>query len=133
MSRVESVIQALKASLVGSIPGLTVYAYVPEDVGALPAVIIYAISGRTDWAGQGVVDDLVTIRLDLMVSRGLTSTAFSDLYTLREAVLSTILADPTLGGSVDTVNGIVYQLANIVYGQTVLLAYQFDIEVKVML
>lgn len=132
MSVLGSVVAQI-CSRLSAVDGLVVYAYVPDDFGTLPAAVVYGTSGRVDWAAQQVVDDLIMVRIDVLVSRSITAVAFENLYVLRDAVLSSLLADPTLSGAADTITGISYQLVYLTYGQTPALAYQFDVEVKVML
>lgn len=105
MSRLTEVREALAATIVaGEIPGLTVYAYMPDVINA-PAAVVMPGPGDFYTFKTSFDSSDVTLEVWLMVQRGQDQQSSNDLDDLMSedgpSVYAAIAANHTLGGVVD--------------------------------
>lgn len=105
----------------------------PEQAGGYPFVVAYEREAETLFEGAGFGHDLVTIYLEIHLSRVMLASAVQKAAQYREAVLAGIMADPTLGGSVASLRGLRRTFGALGWGGVVTVGYRFEVDVKVLL
>ncbi len=108
----------------------------PESTSAFPFAVAYERQGDLTAAvggvgGQGLV--VATIYLDVHVSRQLLPAAIEQARSLRDPILRSIIADPSLGNELENLNGLRYQFGHMDYGGIDTIGYRFEIAAKVRL
>lgn len=114
--------------------------YPPEATGAFPFAVSYERSGRLVGRSYQFGDELVVLHTELHVARAMLPRAIETIMPYRDQFLDLLIADPTLGGTVSTINGEVTwtfgrlgwgQESRSQYDQPNTIGYRFEIPVKV--
>jgi hypothetical protein len=104
----------------------------PEQPGVFPFSICYEREADTVQDSSAFGDDLVTIWLEYHVSRTLLKEAILAAATFRSAFLIKLRDNPTLEGTVSTINGPVHRtFGTMKWGGLDTIGYRFEIPVKV--
>lgn len=130
---IEGAISNLQAKLL-ALPGIkSAPEKPPEAVMAYPFAVSYERTGVFTMESQGIGKDLVTIWCEIHVSRVLLGSAIQTAMAFRDPFLRAIMADPTLGGEVSTVNTIRRTFGQLVWNTVDTIGYRFEVDVKVKL
>jgi len=130
---VEGAIERL-VQIAGAVPGTKqAPAVPPETASGFPFVVAYERTGETLFEGAGFGHDLVTIYLEVHLSRVMLAAAIEKAAVYRNAVLAGIMADPTLGGSVAALRGLRRTFGALGWGGVVTVGHRFEVDVKVLL
>lgn len=107
--------------------------YPPEDASILPLAITYIAegTGRADNATTARL--LFTVNVDIHFSRVTLKSAYTQLNAIIPEYLERLAADPTLGGTVETINfPISFRVVPAEWGSLVTSMVQFQIPLKFM-
>lgn len=105
----------------------------PESINVFPFSVAYEVSGElVNWMSN-FGDEIVNINVELHVSNQLLASAVQVAYALRDPFISAVMADPKLGGTVDTLQSISWTCGYMLYAGQQTFGYQFTIGVKVNL
>ncbi len=130
---IEAAIGNLTTKLL-AVPGMKQVPSGPiEDIGLFPFGVAYERSASTNGLAYGSADDLVTLWVEIHVSRVLLQEAIIQAMALRTPFLKSLIGDPTLGNTVSTVNDIRRTFGALKWGWVETIGYRFEIDVKVML
>ena len=105
----------------------------PEGAGAFPFAVSYERTGTLAMRSAGFADDLATIWCEIHVSRQILPIAIGTAMAFRDPFLKAIIADPTLGGSVSTVNAVRRTFGALKWADIDTIGYRFEVDVKVTL
>jgi hypothetical protein len=101
-----------------------------ERAGAYPFVIAYEDEGEIANWQAGRADDVFTVFVEFHVARKLLQEDITQAMALRDPFLSAVLADPTLGGSVELVQSIYRKFGYLEYGSVRTIGYRFALRCK---
>lgn len=105
----------------------------PEATSAFPFAVSYEASGNLQLRSSGYADDLATIFTEFHVSRQILPKAIETAMAFRDPFLKSIIADPTLGGTVSTIVSINKNFGFLEWAKIETVGYRFSITVKVRL
>jgi len=103
----------------------------PESANVFPFVATFDRSGTLRPRSYGWGQDVVTIYSELHMARTLLTAAISAAYGHKATFLQKLLSDPTLGGTVSTINEVRYTFGYLNWGEVKTVGYRFEIDVKV--
>lgn len=105
----------------------------PESINVFPFSLAYENSGQlTNWMSN-FGDELSIIFVEFHVTNQLLATAITVAYALRDPFIKSVMSDPKLGSTVDTLQTISWEFGRLEYGGIQTIGYRFSIGVKVML
>ncbi len=120
------------ATMLTALPGMkSAPALPPESTGMFPFGVVYEARATTNTLAYGSADDLVTLFAEIHVSRTLLGSAIATAMAFRDPFLKALIADPTLGGSVSTINEIRRVFGRLASGSVETIGYRFEIDIKV--
>jgi hypothetical protein len=105
----------------------------PEDAGLFPFGVAYEATGTTNANAEGFANDIVTIFVEVHVARVLLGNAVLQAMAFRDPFLVALLSDPTLGGTVSTINEIRRTFGRLEWGGVETIGYRFEVDVKVVM
>lgn len=105
----------------------------PESLSNYPFVITYERSGSFESHAASFGDELVTIRSEVHVGGTLLAMTIVKAMAFRDLFLKRLRADPTLSGTVSTINDISWVFGQLTYAGIDDIGYRFEIGVKVHL
>jgi len=123
---------AYLVELLGSVPGTKAAPTVaPETAAGYPFVVGYERTAETQLAGAGFGYDLVTLFVEVHLSRVMLAEAIQRAALYRSALIAGVLADPTLDGTVSTVTALQRTFGGLEWGGVATIGYRFELTVKV--
>lgn len=102
----------------------------PESASVFPFAVSYAKSGTETPQSAGWAIGLHTIVCEIHVARQVLPKDIALALPFYELFRSAILSDPTIAGTVATVNVIRYEFGRLEYGNKQTIGYRFEIDVK---
>ena len=102
-----------------------------EQSSMIPFAVCYARTGTQTPQSSGWSVALHTLVCEIHCQRTVLSLAFAEALPLYESFASGVLADPTLGGAVQTINQLRYTFGGMEYDGTPTLGYRIEIDVKI--
>ena len=96
-----------------------------------PFAVTYARTGTQTAQSAGWSVALHTLVCEIHCQRSVLDLAFAQALPLYEAFAAALLADPTLAGSVQTLNQLRYTFGSMEYGGTGTLGYRVEIDCKI--
>lgn len=130
---VQAAITAL-TSIEAGLSGIrTAHDKTPEKLGELPCFINYPRRGTvTPAPGSGctMIKGLHTVVAELHVARKILPHAEGVARPYIDSFVKAVWADPTLGGTVNTVNEIRYEYGRLEFGRETHLGVRFEIDFK---
>jgi len=119
-------------SKLAALPGMkSAPTLIPEDPGVFPFGIAYERSGVLVARAAGEANDLATLFVEIHVARSLLGQAIQLASTFRDPFLLALIADPTLGGSVSTMNDVRRTFGVLEWAGVQTIGYRFEIDVKI--
>ena len=103
----------------------------PESLNVYPFCVAYAGSGSWEYGPMGDKKGIQNIVLELHVARKDLARDIAAAMAYCESIPNAIMADPTLGGTVNTISGpIVYTFGALSWAGTDTLGFRWTIPVK---
>ena len=103
----------------------------PEDMSQFPFSVCYANIGGVEFRASGFGDYLHTIYCEIHVARIILPKAVAQAMPYIESFVSSVIADPTLGGNVSVVNNIRYTFGRLDWADKQHIGIRFEIDVKI--
>ncbi len=104
-----------------------------EAADMLPFAVVYEGGGTTELLSAGEAKDLVTLVVEIHISRVLLGISIAKAQAICEAFLRKLIADPTLNSSVSTITSINRTFGGLSYADTTTIGYKFEVGVKIMM
>jgi hypothetical protein len=132
--------ESLKAAIedvqttIASITGVAAAPLSPPDApsGQWPLSIAFPRLGSITGGGSQQVVGLHTIICQIHYSRSDLARAYVGIIPYLESVIEAVLADPTLGGTVTTINGeLAYTFGGMTFAGIDTIGWEFEIPVKI--
>lgn len=125
----ETVLSKL-ATIEATITGIKrAYTTVPESMAEFPCFVNLPRRGTAKLM-SGVVQDIYTLKVELHVARGVLPEADALARSFINAFEDKLLADVTLGGTVDTTNEIRHEYVMFPVGREFHLGIMFEVDIK---
>lgn len=102
----------------------------PESANVYPFAVSYAKSGTETPQSSGWAIGLHTIICEIHIARQVLPKDIALALPFYELFRSAILSDPTIAGTVATVNALRYEFGRLEYGNKQTIGYRFEIDVK---
>ena len=102
----------------------------PEQSAMFPFAVSYARTGTETPQSSGWSVALHTLVCELHCQRTVLPLAVAQALPLYELFAAAILADPTLGGAVQTTNAMRYTFGELEYGGVKTIGYRVELDVK---
>lgn len=106
---------------------------VPESADVFPFAVSYLKSGTFDLQSAGWGIQHAIIRSEIHVGRQLVGKAIEIAMPFLELVSQTFIADPTIGGTVVTIEGISWEFGKLEWGGIPTIGFRWEIAVKMHL
>ncbi len=119
--------QVIEAAIAGVV---VAYNKTPEALSVFPCFINYPRTGRTIGEAKNQMESLYTIVAELHVARGILPEAESIARPFINLFEDAIYTDPTLAGTVMTVNEINHSYGQLMFGNETHLGIRFDVSIK---
>lgn len=103
----------------------------PEATMSFPFAVSYERSGRLVTHSAYFGDELVTIYCEIHVTRTILPAAISLAMTFRDPFIKAVIADPTLGDNVSTINEIRWTFGALKWDTVDTIGYRFEIDCKI--
>lgn len=104
----------------------------PDKPGAMPFICSWPGPGRWGAMSAGFLQGNVSIYVELHLVKGDAAMTMEEGMKYVELIPRTILANPTLNGAVDTVQGIdVTGLSKMTFGGIATMGYRWTVNVKI--
>ena len=103
----------------------------PDAAGAFPFAASYERIGKMVTHSYGFSHELVTIFTELHVTRQNLTVAIDTAMPFRDPFLVAIRNDPTLGGTISTIEEVRWTFGALKWGTVDTIGYRFEIDVKV--
>ena len=132
MATIQDAIEGIQ-DLVGAVSGIREAPdYAPEGIRIFPFAVAYASAGSFEFGVAGEMKGLHDIAVEIHVARKNMRTALKTAMGFSDAVPAAIMADPTLGGDVDTFGSISYTFGAMNYGEMQTIGFRFIVtDVKI--
>jgi len=125
MATLQGAVSALM-ELVGDVTGIREAPEFPLDsINIFPVAVGYARTGRFMFNSPGEMKALHDIVVEVHFKRAHLRSAVEKAMDFSDAVPAAIMADPTLGGAVDTFEEITYEFGALDYGGTQTIGFRF--------
>jgi len=105
----------------------------PESANQFPFAVSYPRTGRAEFASAGWANYFHTLFCEIHISRQLLPQAIATALPYAELLPSAIMADPTLGGTVNEVREVRYTFGRLEWGGVDTIGFRFEIDVKLNL
>lgn len=102
-----------------------------ESASVYPFAVSYERAGRLALRSSGFGDNIVTIYTEFHVSRQLLPRAIEQAMGMRDEFIRSIIADPTLNGTVSTVQDVRWTFGRLEWGGVETIGYRFEVDVKI--
>ncbi len=119
--------QVIEAAIAGVV---VAYNKTPEALSVFPCFINYPRTGRTIGEAKNQMQSLYTIVAALHVARGILPEAESIARPFINLFEDAIFTDPTLAGTVMTVNEVRHTYGEVMFGSERHLACMFELDIK---
>lgn len=106
---------------------------VPESADVFPFAVSYLKSGTLDLQSAGWGTQHAIIRSEIHVGRQLVGQAIELALPFLELVSQMFIADPTIGGTVATIEGISWEFGRLEWGGIPTIGFRWEIVVKMHL
>ncbi len=107
--------------------------YPPEDASILPLAVAYIAEGTGQADNATTARLLFTVNVDIHFSRVTLKGAYMQLNAIIPEYLKRLAGDPTLGGTVETINfPVSFRVVPAEWGSLVTSMAQFQIQLKFM-
>ena len=132
----ESLLSAITQvqTTIAAVTGIKAAPANPPDApsGQWPLSVAFPRLGRFSGGGYAQVVGYHTIIVQIHYARADLARAYSTICPYLETVIEALLADPTLGATVTTIDGeITYTFGEMVWGGIPTIGWQFDVPVKI--
>lgn len=104
----------------------------PEAMNQFPFTVSYPKSGSLTLQSAGFGTYLHTIICEVHVGRISLARAVSQAIPYVEEMVSKLIGDPTLGGTVAAVNAVRYEFGRVVWGGEEHIGVRFEVDVKIL-
>lgn len=102
--------------------------YAPESIKTFPFAVGYAKSGTFEFGVAGEMKGLHDIVVEVHVARKNLRSALKTAMGFSDSVPAAVMADPTLGGNVDTFEEITYEFGALDYGGAQTIGFRFTVK-----
>ena len=119
--------QVIEAAIAGVV---VAYDKTPEALSVFPCFINYPRTGRTIGEAKLQMESLYTIVAELHVARGILPEAESIARPFINLFEDAIFTDPTLAGTVMTVNEIRHSYGQLTFGSETHLGCRLEVDIK---
>jgi len=102
----------------------------PEAAHQFPFAVTYPRTGQETPQSAGWSVGLHTLVCEVHIARLILAQDVARAIPLYEEVRSALLADPTLGGAVETITGLSYRFGRMEYAGQETIGYSIEIQVK---
>ncbi len=107
--------------------------YPPEDASILPLAVAYIAEGTGQADNATTARLLLTVNVDIHFSRVSLKSAYTQLNAIIPEYLKRLAGDPTLGGTVETINfPVSFRVVPAEWGSLVTSMAQFQVPLKFM-
>jgi hypothetical protein len=103
----------------------------PEDITVFPFGITYPSSADGLFQSAGWAKTVHTLYCEIHVARTMLPLAVETAIPYYELFLAALIADPKIGGTVDTVVGLRYLFGRLQYAGVETIGFRFELDVKI--